>query len=435
MSDKAVKSNKMKRQEKKAKRDRDLLLARSVKIPPKPAIFVQKVRNLPAAIEAVFNGQEFENYERKIKNVINAQHCHSNREFLKRIFLHFANLKIDFAECSTALNVLKRLACFEHKVIRPVEDWKPNTHNLTRQVFAFARHLYAKYEVPAFMDSCWEGTTVSKYVEWFILIGQGQNIRTMEGLPIPLTKKEAHYVMQSPKDLDIPQAIRYGQILNLGGDERFFRQVLRTRIAVEFSNNEFWESVFRWLLQNPMLDTAHYAPIMDFVHNQKFVPCRMENGNMVCAQPNLTMKGRDPESLLRQVEAWHKKIGKEGKGKFNNWAPSGIHGLHHKNDKDNIIYRIEEICNQKDLVTEGRTMRHCVGSYAGSCAMGRTSIWKFEEITSAGIEKRLTIEVDNKERSITQARGKYNKVATASDRYWLNLWARSAGLTLSRYLI
>lgn len=449
-SPKAQKSNKIKKKELQAKRKQALLQERAVRQTP-PAIYLitAKVRNLPNAIEAAFSGNQFPYSERKIHNIIEAAKDHPNRPFLKRIFLHFAKFKIDFADKKPSyhpdqgtnpIDVLRNLAYFESDAIRSVEEWKPSSHNLYRQIFSFARHLYAKYSIPSFMDTAWYGVgrfaSWQIYGPWFIQIGQGHNLRTMNGLPVSLTKKEAHFVMQAPKDFTIPQAIRYGQILNLGGNEPFVRQVLRTRIAVDFNRHDFWMSVFRWLLQHPMLDVAHYAPIVDFIYNQKFVPCRLDtNGHMVCAQPNMSMKNRDPESLLKQVEIWHKQIGKEKRGHFDQWAASGIKGYYHKNDTNKVVYMIQEICTQKELVAEGRTMRHCAGSYAGSCAQGRISIWKFEEMSSEGIDKRLTIEVDNANRNIVQARGKYNEVASASDKYWLNQWAKDAKLNISRYLI
>lgn len=445
---KTQKSNKMKRQEAKAKKERAAFIekAERERQPPKIFILSQKVRNFPAAIEAASNGEKFPNSERKIQNVIAALKSTTNPNFLKRIFLHFANLKIEFADkvarygqeaFSDPIDVLKALSHYETDAIRPVEDWKPNTHNLHRQVFSFARHLFAKYHLPAFMDTAWHGDNVGnyKYRQWFIKVGQGHNLRTMNGLPIPLTKKQAHLTMEAPKDFNILQAIRYGQILNLGGTEPFVRQIMRTRIAVDFNNNEFWESVFRWFLQHPMLDVAHYAPIVDFIHNQKYVPCRYEDGVLVCAQPNMSMAKRDPDSMLRQVEAWHRQTGKEKKGNIQVWAPSGITPFEVRSERPYIIRRIEEILTQKDLIAEGRTMKHCVGSYAGSCANGRVSIWKFEEVTAGGIDKRLTIEVSNRDRTITQARGKYNAIANASDKYWLNAWCRAANLTMSRYMI
>lgn len=454
MKDKIQKSNKMKRQEIKAKKERALILEKKAQKPmPKVYVLTKKVRNLTAAIEDVFNGVKFPHSEYKIKSIENAANKvgHANRSFLKKVLLHLADLKIEFVSTKSLsyrnldniepIDVLVNLAKFHQYAIRPIENWKPSSHNLNKQIFSFARHLYAKYHIPQFMDKAWHEQTntnrpVSQQPLWFIYVGQGKNFSKVDGLPLPLTKREAHYVMEAPSDFTIHQAIRYGQILNMGGNEIFVRQILRTRIAVDFNNNEFWVSVFRWLMLHPMLDVAHYAPLVDYIYNQKFVPCRMDtNGNMVCAQPNLCMKNRDPEATLKQMEAWHKQLGKEKQGKFSSWVSSGIKGFYHKNDKTHTVRMISEICTQKELIAEGRTMRHCVGSYAGSCVQGRVSIWKFEEISTTGIDKRLTIEIDNRSRTVTQARGKFNAVATQSDKYWLNQWAIEANLGMSRYMI
>ncbi len=450
---KIPKSNKQKKAQLQAKKEEARKAAEAEaerrKQKPKVYILAQKVRNLPAAIEAAFNGEKFESCESSIRHIVDVIKVAPNRDFFKQILLHFANLRIDISGAAPdaygrrsagAVDALKHLSLYAQYAVRPVEDWKPNTHNINRQVASFARHLYGKYHVPAFFDSVWF-TNVNLHHRWFIHVAQGANIRTAETLPIPLTKKEAHFVMQAPKDFNVQQAFRYGQVLNMGGNEHFVRQILRTRIAVDFNNNDFWMSLFRWFQQNPMLDAHHYGPIVDFIYNQKYVPSIVdEEGRMVAPQPNMTMKGRDPESLLRQVENWHPQIGRERRhnnhpANFTNWNPCGISGLYHENKETKTIHRISEICTQADLVAEGRTMRHCVGSYSYSCATGRVSIWKFEEITRGGTEKRLTIEVSNKERTIIQARGKYNAIATESDKHWLREWARKAGLGMSRYMI
>jgi hypothetical protein len=105
------KSCKMKKKELRAKIERALLLAQAErqKTPPKIYILSQKVRNLPTAIEAVFNGEKFPNSERKIHNIISARQGHPNPAFLKRIFLHFANLKIEFADKAPSTATLARL--------------------------------------------------------------------------------------------------------------------------------------------------------------------------------------------------------------------------------------------------------------------------------------------------------------------------------------
>jgi hypothetical protein len=442
---KKQKSGKMKKQELKAKKEAAFKAAIAQKQVAPPVVYVmtKKTRNLPAAVEAVFAGSDLKGYEHKVQNIVQAARNHINPTFLKEIFLHFANCKVDFTQVTTApIDALANLARYQTHAIRAVKDWEPSSYNLKRNVSDFARHLYAKYHIPLFMDEAWYGAN-DREQGWFIHIGQGQNIRTAMGLPLPLTKKEAHLMMQAPKDFKIKEAIRYGQILNMGGNEPFVRTLFKTRVAVDFNQNEFWTSVFRWLLANPMLDTAHYATIIDFLYHQRFVPDRVDGqGQMVCAQPNLSMKNRDPEATLRQVKTWHRQVNRERRVVHYNsykpvdkWATSGIKPYYHQNDEDKCIYRISEILTYNDLLSEGRTMKHCVGSYSHSCATGRISIWKFEVVNKQGTDKRLTVEVENGTKTIRQARGKCNVLANASDRFWLNNWCRVANLKISNYLI
>jgi len=432
MKEKRIKSNKIKKQEMKEKRFLQEKRDQAARLKPQPKVYIlaNKIRNPLHILNDIFAGKPVEGYPvlQAELSVIPEQ-----RELTRRILFHFIEEGIQVDETKDSLQTLIRLAKYPDKVIREVETWKPKTYNLQRQIASFSRHLYAKYFIPTFMDSVWYSET--KFQPWFLHIGQGNNIRTASQLPVTLTKKEAHYFLQAPADFTPLQAIRYGQILNLGGKEPLVRQVLRTRIAVDFIRDEFCLSVFRWLLKHPMLDTAQYAPIIDYIFHQKYMPSRLDsNGNMVCQQPNLSMKDRDPETTLRQVEAWHKKLGKEKGEKNLVWASSGIKSYSYKSSDKKTLYTIDEICTQKELITEGRTMKHCVGSYAHSCHSGRISIWRFEELGQNGLDKRLTIEVDNKEGKITQARGKYNALPNQSDLYHLRNWANEAKLIISKWI-
>ena len=55
------------------------------------------------------------------------------------------------------------------------------------------------------------------------------------------------------------------------------------------------------------------------------------------------------------------------------------------------------------MVAEGRAMKHCVATYAHSCASGACSIWALEVETFEGRTKALTVEVQNVARMICQA--------------------------------
>jgi hypothetical protein len=331
--------------------------------------------------------------------------------------------------------------------IREPEDWAPRSHNTYRQFHALVRHLVARYDVPTFMNTAWlEGLTPQGAVHqrWFIHVAQGQNIRTAAGLPIPLTKKQAHLYLQAPDDFDVLTAFRWAQVIDLGGSERLVRSLLATRIGTDFAHDEFWVSVFRWLVAQPMLDPVHHGPIIDYLRHHRF-EASVPNPNahlpgqprLVPAQPNLTMKGRTAETLLRSVTVWHRGLGRERAGKETGWPPSGIIPFRLEEGKDHTRrgFAITELLSSSELLEEGRAMGHCVGTYARSCTRGHVSIWTLRVTDAWGQETRLlTLEVWNQSRQIVQARGKFNRMASPKELAILGRWADTGGPTLSKWV-
>ena len=80
-----------------------------------------------------------------------------------------------------------------------------------------------------------------------------------------------------------------------------------------------------------MLDPDEVGPIVDYIHNQKYVP-REEtvDGEVVQLppeQPNFSIKGRSMVKLLQQVEMWHRQLARQGRLPAKMWAPSGLNEL------------------------------------------------------------------------------------------------------------
>jgi hypothetical protein len=328
--------------------------------------------------------------------------------------------------------------------IRPLDDWKPRTHNVHAQFSSLARHLLARYPLPPFLDSVWfkgSGIEASRQQKWFIHLGRGENIRTAD-LPIPYTKRMSHYFMQAPPDLSVEAALRWGQIHALGGNAALVKAVVATRLGSCFKHDEFWATVVQFFIANPMLDRSQIGPIVDYIQHHKFTfedvlvpPGRIER--QPPPQPNFTMKGRTPESMLRQVEAWHKTLAKTVQPKAE-WLPSGIPGFEFVEGSEkgeNLrVWTLRELLSAKALTAEGREMKHCVGSYARSCAHGATSIWTLEVESLEGRRKILTVEVDRRARAICQARGKCNIRPGEKYRSILRRWAEKAQLTIASYV-
>ena len=112
--------------------------------------------------------------------------------------------------------------------------------------------------------------------------------------------------------------MRWGQIRALGGSERLARAIVGTLLRNAQQDAEpFWLGVMQFFVANPMLDPHQVGPIVDWIHNQRFVgePQHIVNG-IVCgggaAQPNLCMKGRTVQSILQQVEHWHRELNRAG---------------------------------------------------------------------------------------------------------------------------
>ena len=343
---------------------------------------------------------------------------------------------------------LLALAAHSRRWLRSPEDWKVRSHNRYRQFHSLVRHVLASYDVPIFMNTAWFGGLTPQAIlhqRWFIHVAQGQNIRTAAGLPVALTKKQAHHFLLAPDDFDVMSGFRWAQITDLGGSERLVRSVLATRIATDFQHHEFWMSVIRWLIANPMLDAVHHGPIIDYLHDQRFVPSVPNplahlpgQPGRLAPQPKLTMKGRNPQTVLRAVTEWHRRLGRARTRKAISWAPSGMPAYRfEEGEGHNLkVYSITELLSSQELEDEGRAMSHCVATYAGSCAAGHASIWVLKVTDAYDREERLlTLEVWNATRQIVQARQKFNKEASPKQLSLITRWASAGGPSMSKLLV
>lgn len=346
---------------------------------------------------------------------------------------------------STFLTGLLSLAYCHRCWIRSVSLWTPRTHNVRRQFSSLARHLLAKYPVPEFMDSVWFGDNsdeARRQQAWFTRIGAGESPRRID-LPIPLTKRMARHFMQAPNECSVEAAVRWAQVMGLGGDVRLTRAILGSRIGDTFDNNEFWETVIRWLVQNAMLDPTLIGPLIDYVHRRRFDPLESDDGGepdstkTACSQ--FSMKGRTAASLIRQMREWHAGLRKQPEKPQLEWPESGVAEFDWTEgslaSKDLRRWTIIELLSRKALHLEGRMMRHCVASYDGSCAFGGTSIWSLGVERNFGRRKRvMTIEVANTTKKVCQIRGKANRLPSRKELSVIQRWASQANLTVAGFV-
>ena len=334
------------------------------------------------------------------------------------------------------------LAALAHQYqawIRPLDQWRPGSHNPRRQFASLARHLLVKYPVPAFMDSVWfKGQTEEAVREMalFRLIGSGGSLRTAE-LPLPMTRKMIHHFLHAPDHCTVEMAVRWGQVRGMGGTVSDARAILSTRLAHQFEHDEFWATVIRAYIAAP-LAYGHWAiaPVVDYIHERRFA----DEEGAVPRGGEFSMKGRTFASLRREMHDWHRELAKPKSRPSVEWLPCGIDEFEWHEATDDMAGRrcwtIRELLSSAELEKEGQVMRHCVVAYARQCETYRSSIWSLAVESANGQSRRmLTIEVEIRSRRIVQVRGKRNRFPDARAAQVVARWAEQQGLHVDRRML
>ena len=319
---------------------------------------------------------------------------------------------------------LLMLAARHDEWLRPPQTWEPEPRHCPSNhgpLFrSLVRHLLARYHVPRFLDSAWFEADLQlgrRQQGWWITVAQGGSIRRAD-TPVRLTRRMAHLFLHAPDQGTLMQNLRWAQVIGMGGDERLAAAILRTRLGRRFEDDAFWSSVVLFLVNNAMMDPSWAGPVVDYVHNMKYAPRRIvgEGGGVEEApppKPGFTMKGRSATKLLRQVETWHGDLSRQNYVQFQTWQPGGIRPLELQDETGklgSVRWTVQELLSSWELAAEGTAMNHCVVSYSDQCAAGETSIWSIcaQREGAETRENVLTVAVDQGERTVTQARGRYN---------------------------
>ena len=263
------------------------------------------------------------------------------------------------------------LACHKVYWTKNPDLWKPQSKNCEKQFFELVHYLLSKYSVPKFLEKCWlqEPNPKNKlHQEWFINLGLGENIRKQKELPMVLTSRMAHEFTNAPSNITIDNAFRWAQMKAEGADQRQIYAILNTPLdKILTTNEEFWVSVIRFFINNPMLDPNQYRNIFDYIQYVKyedrgFMYENDERIHLGPEQPNFSMHRRDPNALLRAIEGWHKDVNRNIDKKLSNvsWGACDIVPWAHKSgkDQDEVIWSIKELLCDRELAIEGAEMHH-----------------------------------------------------------------------------
>lgn len=306
---------------------------------------------------------------------------------------------------NTLFDALALLAARHAHWVRAPEEWPGAVVGDASSALAgLSRHLLASWPVPSFLDTAWVAGRTPDGRVWrdlCVAVAEGRSLRNCP-FPAPMTERARHHFLQAPEEMGLVAALRWGQVRGMGGDARLAWALVGTRLEAIQPDEPFWESVLRFLADRPAFPRAQVGPLCDFL------AARRE------AEPDLSMKGRTTDALLRQMDAWHEALATASRGKQRRWEPMGLTPFE-RIEKDlsggaTLTWSVEELSDTRALQEEGSALRHCVRSYAGDCVQGIKAVFSLRLRASDTRVTRpiLTIEVNREKRSVVQVRGKAN---------------------------
>jgi len=339
------------------------------------------------------------------------------------------------------VEALVNLARFMHRAVHGVEDW-PGAHGSTHEVIAsLAEHLFSDYAVPRFLSSVWYGDGSShaeRKRRWYVEYARGARFRDLVRGWFPITRCMQHHFLCSPDHLGLERALRRAELLALGAEAELVDAVAATRLGDRLVECGFWRTVMRWFVRvQSDLPLTQVGPIIDFIQAMRFTVTEVDHEGQQLTfgppQPEWSIKGRSPASLLRQVQHWHGTLQYSGRPHLS-WSCSGLDAmtLDAKVVEDElVVWELVELTTSAELLREGKALQHCVASYVRDCRRDESRIWSLRRRGESTLHSLVTVEVDPRRRMIVQARGLRNRPVRGRERTWIERWAERERLKIA----
>lgn len=269
--------------------------------------------------------------------------------------------------------------------------------------------------------------------EWFCDLVRGGNLVDSKNLPFTLTKKVAHFFNILPEDVrsnpqqDLLQSIKshygisnqnysltqsliYCAIYFDVRDAEYTQEVMRNLRRTD--NLDFWMRTL-CLLYHKGLRQHELNQVIDYIDDQV-----IRNGRKI------NFNTKKLTNLLNEVHFWHEELMlmRIGSYKRTYYLPkSDIKAF--KVEYKNNSYSIIQLLTNKELIEEGRSLRHCVGTYTENCIDRGSFIFslRLEEAENVFVPL-ITIEVIDK--TIRQKRGRANRNCLKEEEFIIREWAK-----------
>jgi hypothetical protein len=320
--------------------------------------------------------------------------------------------------------------------VTALEKWEPKGKGKTAIFKSLIDHLMVKYPPPTFLYRVFYKTPpnafrgdLEQFGRLFKHLAQGGSLRKVVGtelIPTPLTKRMCHDFLNLPaRTLNVVAGVRTVQVKTYGGSPSLRDALVRSQLGRFRRDEEFWDTAIQWFCNQAMLDSHRVGPMVDYIMFR-----RNED-------QSFSMKGRTALAMIRDMEEWHGILHRLKGSPADVYEQSGLlegTWITKKTDRQTGFeikhtWTFKELTTAKELMQEGRSMRHCVYSYSRSVEEGRISIWSLRKDD----ERALTIEVDNRSETIRQVRGFGNRQANKAEASIVRKWAVKNRLSISAW--
>ncbi|KOS06886.1 hypothetical protein AM493_13235 [Flavobacterium akiainvivens] len=319
------------------------------------------------------------------------------------------------------IEILGNIAAFGNKTVNPANTWVKDSLTAEGQLASLIRHLFAKYEVPAFMEYVFAESS-KIHMLWYIQLGRGDSVHDLCAFPAVFTKKMAHEFRNTPGTLTVEQAIRRAQALGYGANAAVAEAIAWSAALEEITNAAFRAEVICFIAKRAP-EVGNVAAIQLVVE----YAAEMHRTNAA-----YSFKGRTWASVSRLAADYHLEMAKRREAEARNgWVPANIAG--YEVVKGSTTYKIIQLTDSEALYEEGHEMSHCVADYALDCEEGRAAIFSLRKCVEGreGFDTLATLDVSPVTMNLVEARAKYNDDVSAEAETHILAWAKAQGITIA----
>lgn len=282
-------------------------------------------------------------------------------------------------------------------------------------------HIFSNfYSSKILLDRYVQKKLNERETNWLYHILEGNNLITAPELPFTLTKRMAHnfqFITENKHLKSVKDYLIYNAFLVNTKNKKY--SLALTLLIKDFDNIDYWIQTLS-LLFHKGLKHAGAQEVIDYLNQKVFRE-----------QRQIDLRRKTLTNLRYDIQDWHNELAERrmGKSYVNKKLPISTMPeieIEHMGE----TYRIIQLKESRELHLEGVLLRHCVGTYTQQCISGECFIFSLSSINHQGskIQKIPLITIQVKSNEIVQARGKYNRLPSKTEKEVIMIWAQQNNL-------